>query len=196
MLIGLVRHGETSWNAVKRIQGQTDIPLNETGIEQAKLLALRLQEDDTSWNYVLTSDLTRAKVTGQYIVDALHIPLLGTDIRLRERFFGEIEGTTLEDRIERWGEGWAELDLGAESDSEMRARGVELLEELYTKHQVANIICVTHGSFIAHLLLELFPELEDQRIGNLSYSILERTAIGWRLNLHNCSKHLEQNVAK
>lgn len=191
MLIGLVRHGETSWNVDKRIQGQTDIPLNHNGIEQARLLAARLVSDEKIWDYIVTSDLERAKVTGDYIMQALQLPSLGTDKRLRERYFGQIEGTTLEERVEKWGEGWKELDLGAESDVDMRARGVGLLEELYVKYPSANILCVSHGSFIAHLLLELFPELEDQRIGNLSYSILERDENGWKLLLHNCSKHLE-----
>lgn len=191
MLIGLVRHGETSWNAVRRIQGQTDIPLNDNGIQQAKLLAARLLSDEKIWDYIVTSDLKRAKVTGDYIREALHIPSLGTDIRLRERYFGQIEGTTVEERVEKWGEDWKELDLGAESDVEMRARGLSLLEELYEKYPSSNILCVSHGSFIAHLLQELFPELEDQRIGNLSYTILERNESGWGLLLHNCSKHLE-----
>lgn len=190
MLIGLVRHGETSWNAVKRIQGQTDIPLNENGIRQAKLLAARLQADDRIWNYVITSDLQRAAATGQFIADALDIPVLPPDQRLRERYFGEVEGTTLEERVERWGEQWKELELGAESDELMRARGLELLEELYGRYPKANILCVSHGSFIAQLLLAVFPEIEDQRIDNLSYSILRRNVDGWELMQHNCTKHL------
>jgi len=191
MLIGLVRHGETSWNVVRRIQGQTDIPLNENGIQQAKLLASRLQNEEQIWDYVLTSDLQRAIVTGQHIAEALNIQVLPSDQRLRERYFGEVEGTTLEERVERWGEQWKELDLGAESHELMRLRGVQLLEELYTRYPHANILCVTHGSFIAQLLQELFPHIEDLRIGNLSYSILSRDQDGWQLLLHNCTKHLE-----
>lgn len=190
MLIGLVRHGETSWNAVKRIQGQTDIPLNEIGIKQAKLLAARLQGDERIWNYVMTSDLQRAAATGQYIAEALNIPVLPSDTRLRERFFGQVEGTTLEERLARWGEQWKELELGAETIELMRSRGVELLEELYRRYPAANILCVSHGSFIANLLQELFPELEDERIDNLSYSIIQRADEGWQLLQHNCTKHL------
>ena len=191
VLIGLVRHGETHWNAIKRIQGQTDIPLNENGIAQAKLLASRLQSDDSIWDYVITSDLERAKVTGAHIHEVLQIPLLAVDERLRERFFGQVEGTTLEERVAKWGEDWKDLDLGAESVEDMRSRGIEILEELYVNYSNSNILCVTHGSFIAHLLLELFPDLEDERIGNLSYSILERNEAGWKLVLYNCNKHLD-----
>lgn len=194
VLIGLVRHGETHWNAIQRIQGQTDIPLNENGIAQAKLLASRLQSDKAIWDYVLTSDLERAKVTGAHIYESLQIPLLTVDERLRERYFGQVEGTTLEERVAKWGEDWKSLDLGAESIEDMRSRGVEILEELYVNYPTSNILCVTHGSFIAHLLLELFPDLEDERIGNLSYSILERNEEGWKLLLYNCNKHLDQNA--
>lgn len=196
MQIGLIRHGETSWNAVKRIQGQTDIPLNETGIKQAKQLAARLKQEleQQRWDYLMTSDLQRAMVTGQYIADELNVMLLAPDTRLRERYFGQIEGTTLEERIERWGESWKGLDLGAETDEAMRQRGVELLNELYAMYPDKHILCVTHGSFIAELLLELFPELEDKQIGNLSYSILKRDEKGWQLLLHNCTKHLDSNL--
>lgn len=190
MLIGLVRHGETDWNAARITQGQTDIPLNETGIAQAKALALRLTQDEKVWDGVLTSDLLRAKVTGQYIADALNIPIIGSDVRLRERYFGEVEGTNEEQRIARWGEGWRELDLGAESDESMTSRGIALLDDLYNQQPKQNLLLVSHGSFIAHLLLRLIDNLEDCRIGNLSYNIVERSEAGWNLLLHNCTKHL------
>lgn len=191
MLIGLVRHGETSWNSMKRIQGQTDIPLNENGIKQAKLLAARLHSEEKLWDYILTSDLKRAYVTGQHISEVLQTPMLEPDRRLRERYFGQIEGTTLEERITRWGEQWRELDLGAEKIELMRLRGVELLNELYSKYPHENILCVTHGSFIAEILLELFPNIEDQRINNLSYSIIKVDEHGFELLKHNCTKHLD-----
>jgi len=191
MLIGLVRHGETDWNAARITQGQTDIPLNDAGILQAKALANRLAQDEKVWDGVMSSDLLRANVTGQHIAEALHIPLIGTDVRLRERFFGEVEGTNEEQRIARWGEQWRELDLGVESDLDMTTRGMALLDELYAENPNRNILCVTHGSFIAYLMLALIDNLEDSRIGNLSYNILERSENGWRLVLHNCTKHLE-----
>lgn len=190
MLIGLVRHGETDWNAAKITQGQTDIPLNEVGIEQAKALANRLVQDGEVWDGVLTSDLLRAQVTGQYIADSLNIPILGTEVRLRERYFGQVEGTNEEQRIARWGENWRELDLGAESDDVMTKRGISLLDDLYLKQPKQNMLLVSHGSFIAHLLLKLIDNLEDCRIGNLSYNIIERVGDKWEMKLHNCTKHL------
>ena len=189
MLIGLVRHGETSWNAIGRIQGQTDIPLNEQGIQQAERLATRLEGEQLKWDYVITSDLLRAKETGEVIARKLNIPMLEDDIRLRERFFGEIEGTTKEERIAKWGEDVSFTDLGAETFEELQERAVSLFNELYEKYPSANILCVTHGGLIARVLLHLFNDIEDKRIGNVSLSIFDYTPTLRVLHLHNCMKH-------
>ncbi len=93
MLIGLVRHGKTDWNAEGKIQGQTDIPLNEEGKAQAIALANRLSGEERIWDAVVSSDLKRAFATAQIIAEKLGIPLLESDSRLRERYFGEVEGT-------------------------------------------------------------------------------------------------------
>lgn len=192
MLIGLVRHGETDWNAAGRIQGQTDIPLNEAGIKQAKALAARLSREERIWDAVISSDLKRARQTAAIIAQELNIPLLDSDTRFRERSFGEVEGTTEEDRLKRWGADWRELDLGVESDGAMRNRGLEALSDLTEQEHKRNMLIVSHGSFIAQMLQALCSDLDDSRLGNLSYSILERQENGWRTLLHNCTSHLEQ----
>ncbi|WP_168119140.1 histidine phosphatase family protein [Paenibacillus sp. HB172176] len=191
MRIGLVRHGQTDWNAIGRIQGQTDIALNGEGIRQAQALADRLGSEPPLWNAVISSDLRRAYATAKIIGDTLDIPLLDPDPLLRERSFGEIEGTTLEEREEKYGESWREQELGIESDEHLRARGRKFLERRLLRNKEENLLIVTHGSFIAEMLLELCEELEDQRLHNLSYSILERSGDSWLPLLHNCSKHLE-----
>lgn len=191
MLIGLVRHGETDWNAVGRTQGQTDIPLNEAGVMQAKLLASRLSREERVWDAVISSDLKRARETASIIAETLGIPLLEPDARFKERFFGEAEGTTEAERIQRWGNNWRELDLGAESDETMRSRGLEAISDLIAREGERNILIVSHGSFIATMLKALCSTVDDSRLSNLSYSILERQENGWRSLLHNCTRHLE-----
>ncbi len=95
MKILLVRHGETDWNVAKRIQGSTDTPLNETGIEQAKRLAEELAKRETPVIGVYTSKLERAAKTAEYVAAKLEkecIVLSG----LEEINFGLWEGITWE----------------------------------------------------------------------------------------------------
>lgn len=191
MLIGLVRHGETDWNAGGILQGQTDIPLNDIGLKQAAALAERLAAVDKIWDAVWSSDLSRARTTAEIIANRLQIPLAAADVRLRERFFGQIEGTTLQQREEKWGKEWRGLDLGAESDGDMRARGMAVIQELAESESGRNILIVSHGSFIAQLLQAMCADLEDQRLGNLSYNVLSMNEGKWETVLHNCTRHLD-----
>ena len=93
-LLYLVRHGETDWNLQRRIQGSTDIPLNNTGRQQAsrtgRLLARR------HWDAVITSPLSRAAETAQIIAVELDLPAPESLPELVERAYGEAEG--LDDR--------------------------------------------------------------------------------------------------
>ena len=90
----IIRHGETAWNAERRIQGHTDIPLNDTGPQQARALAEALT--DSPIHAVYSSDLQRAEETGR-IIAASHDAKVITTPQLRERHFGHIEGKTFID---------------------------------------------------------------------------------------------------
>jgi probable phosphoglycerate mutase len=196
LIIGLVRHGETDWNATGRIQGQTDIPLNEAGIRQARALADRLKSEDRIWDAVVSSDLKRARETARVLADALGVPLLPPDPRIRERSFGLAEGTTEEERLRRWGADWRSLDVGQESDEDVRKRGLAFLADWQAARPDIRLLVVSHGSIIAVMLQSLFSGLEDRRIGNMSLSILETDGAEWRISLHNCSKHLDTLEAR
>lgn len=91
----LIRHGETSWNAAGRMQGHTDIPLNETGLEQAALLGQRLiaENERQPFTAFWVSDLGRAQQTAQPASGALGQPM-HLDPELRERNYGVLEGLT------------------------------------------------------------------------------------------------------
>lgn len=190
MLIGFVRHGKTDWNAQGKIQGQTDIPLNEEGINQAMALADRLTGEVRIWDAVVSSDLKRAYSTAQIIAEKIGIPLLEGDKRLRERYFGEVEGTKEQERYERWGKDWRNVASGVEKDADVKARGMQALLEWEQKYPERNLLVVSHGSFLAQLLSELCEGLEDQHLTNLSYSILEHRDGKWHPQLYNCTKHL------
>lgn len=74
MLIGLVRHGLTDWNAEGKIQGQSDIPLNDEGRRQAEMLGDRLLQEPYRWDYCITSSLSRAARQEDRSCQAGHSP--------------------------------------------------------------------------------------------------------------------------
>jgi probable phosphoglycerate mutase len=69
----LIRHGETEWNIQRRWQGQADIPLNKSGVQQAQLLAEWIQTQDVAFNAIYSSDLKRSFMTAQAIADRLQL---------------------------------------------------------------------------------------------------------------------------
>ncbi|MFB5265953.1 histidine phosphatase family protein [Paenibacillus enshidis] len=190
MLIGLIRHGLTDWNVLGRIQGQSDIPLNEEGREQARLLGMRLQKEPYQWDAVVTSGLSRARETGEIIASMLGIELLEPDVRLNERSFGQVEGLTQAERENKWGADWHLLELGQESEEAMRRRGLTFLKALWEENRDRNLLVVSHGAFLAQLFTALYEDKHSERIGNLSLTILERQDMEWSPVLYNCTKHL------
>jgi probable phosphoglycerate mutase len=187
--IGWVRHGNTDWNAVRRTQGQTDIPLNLTGRAQARALAERFKNE--SWDVVYTSDLSRARETAEIIAKALDVPLYA-DERLREMGFGRMEGTTEEDRIRMWGEEWRTLDLGLESDESMVRRGSEIVKEICLRHPRQRILIVSHGALITAMLSALVPDRgEREHLHNTSVTLIRKRDEEWVCDLFNCRRHLD-----
>lgn len=91
----LARHGETAWNALDRLQGHTDIALNDTGRGQARALAAALREAGLA--AVWTSDLARSRETGEIIASALGLAAPWVEPELRERRSGIFEGLTRRD---------------------------------------------------------------------------------------------------
>ena len=94
MRITTIRHGETDWNVAKRVQGHTDIELNQTGLNQAERLAKRLAAEPC--DIIYTSDLLRARKTAE-IINTQHGVKLITSPNLRETNLGKFEGQCLTD---------------------------------------------------------------------------------------------------
>ena len=97
--ICVIRHGETDWNLAKRIQGQTDIPLNETGHAQALAMAFNAGHYDFSAIY--SSDLSRACDTAQMVAARRGLEVKSM-VQLRERHYGIFQGITAEEGEERY----------------------------------------------------------------------------------------------
>ncbi len=192
MLIGLIRHGLTDWNAEGRIQGQSDIPLNDEGRKQAEMLGDRLLQETYRWDYCITSSLSRAAETGKIIAAKLGIPLLEPDDRIRERAYGQVEGMTAAQREEKWGKDWNLLPLGQESDEQLQARALAFMEEIAAFYPDKNILVISHGGFLAQLYIALYKDKYSERLGNLSLTILEKNEKEWNPLLYNCTRHILQ----
>lgn len=156
----LLRHGETDWNRDRRIQGTTDVPLNDTGRVQARSAACTLREHspvDTPMS-VITSDLSRARETARIVTDELGLPAAQTCSALRERGYGEAEGMPLAEFNRRWGGPHAFEITGAEDRAEVRARaltglGVAVRQlRRSTAPSPAALVAVSHGGLIREVL--------------------------------------------
>lgn len=186
--IVLIRHGITNWNAERRAQGQNDIPLNDIGREQAHALANRLKSEQ--WDMIFSSDLSRAKETADILGTALDLEV-HPDTRLREMHKGETEGTTLEERINRWGIQWDQLPLGIENDVSITNRGVSFMTEIITKFSNKRILVVSHGALIGQTIKGLIPTTDvNVFIHNTSMTTLKYTDPNWTCEKLNCAKHL------
>ncbi|MCQ4085780.1 histidine phosphatase family protein [Saccharibacillus sp. JS10] len=190
MRIGLIRHGLTDWNAAGRIQGKSDIPLNDEGRAQASKLAHRLVDEPFTWDFAISSGLLRAQETAEIIASKLQIPLLEADIRLSERGFGPMEGMQISDLIAQYGDDWKIQDNGQESLQAVEERTLAFIADLEVKYPQQNILIVTHGGLLAQLYTALYKDRPVEKIGNLSLSVLEKRGELWESLIYNCSKHL------
>ena len=126
-----VRHGRTAWNADRRFQGQTDIPLDDEGLAQARALAAHLGGERFDRAY--TSDLVRARATAETIVAGRAGSLIALP-ELREMHFGQWEGLTWDEIVARW----PELDVANEKiPMYYTAEGGESWDELGTRVEAA-----------------------------------------------------------
>ena len=173
MRVALIRHGQTDWNLAGRMQGRTDVPLNETGRREARRLAERLAHDET-WDAVVTSPLRRARETAEILAELLSLTATVCD-GLVERSFGDAEGLSHSDALEQWP---SRHYPSMEGHVEVAERGVIALDRVAERFPGGRVIAVTHGSFIRHVLADISGVSSDQvpRAENLAISEIERDA--------------------
>jgi 2,3-bisphosphoglycerate-dependent phosphoglycerate mutase len=200
--VTLVRHGRTAWNAQARIQGQIDIPLDDTGRWQAQRMGQALAGEDIA--IVYTSDLTRAAHTAKALADVLGVPI-ETDARLRERHFGAFEGMTFADldvhhvdAARRWRTREPSFaPEGGESLIDFNQRSVDAVTRLARRHAGHHIAVVSHGGVLdAMYRAGSRVPLEQARswhIGNASIHRMMLSAEGWTIVGWNDEFHLDQN---
>jgi len=143
MKIYAIRHGETDWNKLGKIQGKTDTELNETGINQAMEAAKKIAEYE--FDLIISSPLKRATKTAE-IVSNGKVPIIFRD-EISERCFGNFEGYTAE---EFDFSGCYDLNInmcdnGLESVHDLMKRVKSLLDEIKNTYEDKKVLLVTHG---------------------------------------------------
>jgi broad specificity phosphatase PhoE len=181
----LVRHGQSTWNADHRIQGQLDPPLSELGVAQACDLGERLAGHRLAGFYC--SDLARTRQTARLISSAVGLEPV-PEPGLREIGLGAWEGKTREELMVEWPELWTrwarepswDIAPGGEGAQPFVDRVTGTLERLRERHPTGDVLCVTHGGVIHVALLDVigrtsrgvFPFL----IENCSLTVIQRAS--------------------
>ncbi len=169
MILYIVRHGETEWNKVKRLQGQTDIPLAEEGIRLAKVTGEGMQK--LPIDLVISSPLTRAVQTARLMTAGRDIPIL-TDERVKEISFGKWEGECIFDSEvlpKEFRKLFYEDPLhcicapGGETFSDVCKRTGEFYQSLLENPDYAEkcILISTHGAAGRCLLTQFYEDKTD-----------------------------------
>ncbi|PPA70737.1 histidine phosphatase family protein [Jeotgalibacillus proteolyticus] len=155
--ITFVRHGETEWNALGKIQGQTDIPLNNQGVKQAQDCANVLKKDD--WHQLISSPLKRAKHTAQIINRELKLELLEMS-QFMEKHFGDAEGLNKEARFTKYPDKNYPNQESTESLQKRIKDGIDTIHQQFTGKEV---LVVAHGGVINAILSMLSNEEKERR---------------------------------
>jgi probable phosphoglycerate mutase len=204
-----IRHGETDWNAGSRIQGHTDIPLNDMGRRQAARLA-RAMASQPPLDAIYSSDLLRAHQTAQAVADATGAPVT-THLGLRERRFGKFEGRTfteIERDLPEQALRWRKRDpdfapLGGESLITLRERVVTTAAELAARHAGGHIALVAHGGVLDILYRAatgqdlLAPRtwlLSNAAINRLLWTPDGFTLVGWSDTAHLDDESIDESL--
>ena len=140
-----LRHGETEWNAQNLSQGSVDIPLNETGLAQARSAALLLR--GRGIRAIISSPLSRAKVTADLVAAQLGLPVQ-IDDELREVAFGVKEGEPMSEWFQPWVDGLLTPE-GAESFPVLTKRAVAAVNRCIAQPPI--VLVVAHGALFRAL---------------------------------------------
>lgn len=200
----LIRHGETTWNAEHRIQGQLDIPLSPLGVLQSARLAECLANEPI--DAVYSSGQSRAWLTAAPLAARLGLEVIA-EPRLRERSFGIFEGLTLDEAAERYPlefKKWRERDPawrpeGGESGQQLIDRVLSAVSDIGIKHPSQTVVLVSHGGVLdvlyrAARLLEWHAPREHQML-NAAINRLTTSATPLQLSIERWGDvtHLQES---
>ncbi|CAH1421054.1 unnamed protein product [Lactuca virosa] len=180
--IVVVRHGETEWNAEKRIQGHLDIDLNDVGRQQAVAVAERLS-GESKISAIYSSDLKRALETAETIANRCGGLQVIQDQTLRERHLGDLQGLVYSEAPKIKTKAYealqsrhtnVEIPGGGESLDQLYKRCTSSLQTIASKHRGERVVVVTHGGVIRALHQRAYTGSGQRagRILNVSVNVL------------------------
>ena len=197
----LVRHGETSWNAERRLQGHTDIDLNDRGKKQADQMALALKTIDLKFDVFYTSDLKRAVKTAHAIEKRFGVNAI-KEAALRERNLGALQGLTIDDAPHIKPQLW---DIHLKRDTEHELEGGESIKQFAKRIHDAleniknsnsgTILLVSHGGALDMMYrLASGQSLESEKavsVPNASLNWISHDGVSWKVDRWADTSHLE-----
>ncbi len=198
----LVRHGETDWNAERRLQGHTDIELNARGLAQATQMAKALKKIDFQFDVLYTSDLLRAKQTAKAIEHLYSVSAVSHS-PLRERHLGVLQGLTISEAPALEPELWqAHLSRdihqelqGGESILQFSNRIRSSLEQIQDKHAGKTILIVSHGGALDMMYRMASNQALDSEkvvaVPNASLNWISHDGSSWTVDNWADTSHLD-----
>ena len=191
----LIRHGETAWNAEKRLQGHTDIPLNTRGESQARQMAQALKDSGLTFDVLYTSDLKRAVDTSAAIVQLFGV-IAQVDSNLRERHFGALQGLSINEapllRPDIW-QAHITRDLdheleGGESIRQFALRVQRALDQIKEQHPGKTVLMVSHGG----TLDMMYRIASNQALSTERVASVPNASLNWLTHRLNSDWVVEQ----
>ena len=201
----LVRHGETDWNAERRLQGQLDIPLNTQGQRQARQLADAVAAADYRFDALYSSPLHRAYATAEPLARAVGLSV-ATLPTLMERHFGAMQGARLDEAAQTHPQAWAAYaerslhhDLyGGESIQTFADRIHTAVNQLARQHCGQRVLLVAHGGVLDMIYrLASGQPLQGQRmivVPNASLNWLSHDGEHWQVEHWADTRHLGETA--
>jgi len=186
----IIRHGETDWNAIGKLQGREDISLNNNGLRQAEDLANFFYT--SNFDCIVSSPLQRAFQTAQIISKKISVPLYIEPL-LVERCWGDASGLTFEERKRNFPDG---IIPNQEEFEHMQARAMSAIYSIHSRWMNKRIIVVSHGALI-NSILHFVSHGEfgsfTTRLANACISLLQFNSDNWNVLYYNKSyKELQE----
>jgi len=183
MRVFIIRHGETDWNLEHKVQGETDIPLNQNGLDQAQRIASRLKLEH--FDAIFSSPLVRALQTGKAIAKYHPDTSFSIEPELREVSFGKWEGKTWQEVMEELGglrqlsphEEYIDRTHGGSSLEQRVEKLLPVVKRWMRSYKNKTILLSTHGYIkkgilIAFKVATYDSEFQSQRFENTALTII------------------------